>query len=155
MCSGSTELLAAVGSCVCCAGLTVLTTHKVQHFEPGLSPLNLLFDVGMSQMICCAAAIHVLQRLLGSEGVKLEFTPKAIKEVAAMAEQLNKEVSNGRTVSSVLQQATAVGDPHMQGICVKRAPAVLVAKLVQIGPHRGMPVCLGIQRVSQFVTACT
>lgn len=34
----------------------------------------------------------VLQRLLGCEGVKLEFTPEAIQEIAAMAEQINKEV---------------------------------------------------------------
>lgn len=37
----------------------------------------------------------LLQRLLGCEGVKLEFTPEAIKEIAAMAEQLNKEVRLG------------------------------------------------------------
>lgn len=40
-------------------------------------------------MLCCAL---LLQRLLGCEGVKLEFTPEAIQEIAAMAEQINKEV---------------------------------------------------------------
>jgi hypothetical protein len=39
-----------------------------------------------------ATCMCVLQRLLGCEGVKLDFTPEAIKELATMAEQLNKEV---------------------------------------------------------------
>lgn len=43
-------------------------------------------------MMYDAVCMCVLQRLLGCEGVKLEFTPEAIKELAAMAEQLNKEV---------------------------------------------------------------
>jgi hypothetical protein len=37
----------------------------------------------------------LLQRLLGCEGVKLEFTAEAIQEIAAMAEQINKEVCAG------------------------------------------------------------
>lgn len=36
--------------------------------------------------------VIVLQQLLGCEGVDLVFTPEAIKEIAAMAEQINKEV---------------------------------------------------------------
>jgi ATP-dependent protease HslVU (ClpYQ) ATPase subunit len=43
----------------------------------------------------CACLSHSLQRLLGCEGVKLQFTPEAIQEIAAMAEQINKEVRGG------------------------------------------------------------
>lgn len=33
-----------------------------------------------------------MQQLLGCEGVDLVFTPEAVKEIAAKAEQINKEV---------------------------------------------------------------
>lgn len=45
--------------------------------------------------LVCAVPAGLLQRLLGCEGVKLEFTPEAIQEIAAMAEQINKEVRAG------------------------------------------------------------
>lgn len=34
----------------------------------------------------------LLQQLLGCEGLHVEFTPDAIRELAEMAEQINKEV---------------------------------------------------------------
>lgn len=51
-----------------------------------------LLNPGIWGLLLCLVCV-LLQRLLGCEGVKLEFTPGAIKEIAAMAEQLNKEVS--------------------------------------------------------------
>lgn len=41
---------------------------------------------------CRGAACRRLQRLLGAEGVALEFTPGAIREIAVLAERINKEV---------------------------------------------------------------
>ncbi|WIA16446.1 hypothetical protein OEZ85_013131 [Tetradesmus obliquus] len=50
--------------------------------------------------------IYQQQRLLGCEGVDLVFTPAAIQEVAAIAEQINKEVENigARRLHTVLER---------------------------------------------------
>eukprot|EP00878_Enallax_costatus_P031624 GHUV01034589.1.p2 GENE.GHUV01034589.1~~GHUV01034589.1.p2 ORF type:complete len:328 (+),score=98.60 GHUV01034589.1:548-1531(+) len=50
--------------------------------------------------------IYQQQQLLGCEGVDLVFTPEAVKEIAAMAEQINKEVENigARRLHTVLER---------------------------------------------------
>ncbi|KAF6261385.1 ATP-dependent hsl protease ATP-binding subunit hslU [Scenedesmus sp. NREL 46B-D3] len=50
--------------------------------------------------------IYQQQRLMGCEGVELVFTTEAVQEVAAMAEQINKEVENigARRLHTVLER---------------------------------------------------
>jgi hypothetical protein len=62
-----------------------------------------------------------LQRLLGCEGVKLEFTPEAISELAAMAEQLNKEVRHVQWVGLKFVGLKSAGG---QGTQQRRPPPV-------------------------------
>lgn len=59
----------------------------------------------------------VLQRLLGCEGVKLDFTPGAVKELATMAEQLNKEVGGAQGVGHGLEHIGSHWSMLLHGCC--------------------------------------
>jgi hypothetical protein len=91
-------------SCCCCCSLAAALY--------GLQGSQICVE---AEVICCclssaacasAVAVLLLQRLMGCEGVELVFTPAAIQEVAAMAEQINKEVENigARRLHTVLER---------------------------------------------------